>query len=145
MTGWLLDTNVISALRKPSYNPSVKQWADQQPQDSLYISRITLAEIRYGIERLEDGPRKEQLTEWLDKTLRPQLAGCILEVDEDVILRWRQIVEIGRKQGYTFSQPDLFIAATADVHGLTVVTRNVSDFVMAKVPVFNPWNLDAGD
>ncbi len=59
----------------------------------------------------------------------------------DVILRWRQMVEKGRKQGYTFSQQDLFIAATADIHGLTVVTRNVSDFAMAGVPILNPWEV----
>ncbi|MEM8716412.1 MAG: type II toxin-antitoxin system VapC family toxin [Cyanobacteria bacterium P01_G01_bin.4] len=142
MSGWLLDTNVISALRKPAYNPAVKQWADRQNPDLLYVSRVTLAEVRYGIERLDDGERKVQLEQWLENTLRPFLGDRVLEIDEDVILRWRQMVEKGRKQGRTFSQPDLFIAATADIHGLTVVTRNVSDFAMAGVPIFNPWETD---
>ena len=141
MNGWLLDTNVISALRKPNYNPTVKLWVDRQNQDLLYVSRVTLAEIRYGIERLEDSERKAQLERWLEKILRPFLGDRVLEIDEEVILRWRLMVEKGRKQGHTFSQPDLFIAATADVHGLIVVTRNVSDFVMAGVPILNPWDV----
>jgi hypothetical protein len=136
---WLLDTNVISELRKPNCDPAVKAWADAQRPDSLYLSRVTIAEIRFGIERVADPAFRGTLLAWLGETLRPWFAERILDVDEDVLLTWRRMVERGRTANYTFSQPDLFIAAIAAVHGLCVVTRNVDDFVRAEVPVFNPW------
>lgn len=140
MKGWLLDTNIISELRKPKCNPNVKQWADSQLPQSFYLSTVTLAEIRFGIERLKDNADLQQeLTEWLDSTLRPWFTERILPVDEDVILVWRQLVEVGRKQGHTFGQPDLFIAAIALVHDLCVVTRNVTDFERSDVAVLNPF------
>ena len=139
MTGWLLDTNVVSELRKKRPARHVKAWADAQTADSLFLSSITLAEIRYGIEKQPDPAFRNELTQWLDHQLRPWFAGRILPVDEEVILEWRRMVARGRDQAITFSQPDLFIAATAAVHGLTVCTRNESDFHGTGVPVFNPW------
>ena len=141
MKGWLLDTNVISELRKPNCNPNVKQWADNQLPHSFYLSTVTLAEIRFGIERLKDNADLQQeLTEWLDGTLRPWFTERILPVDEDVILVWRQLVEVGRKQGYTFGQPDLFIAAITLIHDLCVVTRNIADFEKSGVALLNPFD-----
>lgn len=140
MKGWLLDTNIVSELRKPSCNANVKEWSDNQLPQSFYINTVTLAEIRFGIERLQDGDAlKQELTEWLDSTLRPWFAERVLPVDEDVIVLWRQLVDAGRKQGYTFSQPDLFIAATALIHDLCVVTRNIADFEKAGVQIFDPF------
>lgn len=140
MKGWLLDTNVISELRKPNCNLNVKQWADSQLPQSFYLSTVTLAEIRFGIGQLQDrADLRQELTEWLEEVLRPWFTDRILPVDEDVILLWRQLVEAGRKQGYTYSQPDLFIAAIALVHNLCVVTRNVTDFERSGVPVLNPF------
>lgn len=140
MKAWLLDTNVISELRKPNCNPNVKQWTDRQPPQSFYLSTVTLAEIRFGIEQLRDNAAlKKELVEWLDGTLRPWFTERILPVDEDVILVWRQLVEAGRKQGHTFGQPDLFIAAIAIIHNLCVVTRNVADFERSGVSVLNPF------
>ncbi|HEY9648669.1 MAG TPA: type II toxin-antitoxin system VapC family toxin [Chroococcidiopsis sp.] len=139
MEGWLLDTNIISELRKSNCHPAVKQWADRQPPQSFYLSTVTLAEIRFGIERSPDEAFRQELTQWLDTTLRPWFSDRILAVDEDVILIWRQMVEKGRKQGYTFGQPDLFIAAIAALHNLCVVTRNVVDFEKSGVAVFNPF------
>ena len=92
-----------------------------------------------GIERVQDEDFRRELIEWLEGTLRPWFSDRLLGISEDVILVWRHMVEKGRKQGYTFSQPDLFIAAIASVHSLCVVTRNVRDFEEAKVPVFNPF------
>ncbi len=141
MKGWLLDTNIISELRKPNCHPNVKQWADSQLPQSFYLSTVTLAEIRFGIERLQDSDAlRQELTEWLEGTLRPWFTERILPVDEDVILCWRQLVETGRKAGYTFGQPDLFIAAIALIHNLCVVTRNVADFEKANVPILNPFD-----
>ena len=140
MTGWLLDTNVLSELRKPHCDPRVKAWSGAQPAASLYLSRVTLAEIRYGIERVAAGdPFRAELEIWLEQQLRPWFTGRILDIDEAVIVTWRHMVQRGRAQRHTFAQPDLFIAATAQVHGLVVVTRNIDDFVVAEVAVFDPW------
>lgn len=139
MKGWLLDTNIVSELRKPNCHPAVKQWSDSQPPHSFYLSTVTLAEIRFGIERTQDVAFRQELTQWLDNTLRPWFSDRILAVDEDVILTWRQMVEQGRKQGHTFSQPDLFIAATAVLHDLCVATRNITDFEKSGTAVFNPF------
>lgn len=139
MTGYLLDTNVISELRKPRPEPRVLAFVAAQSLESLHISTVTLAEIRYGIERLPDAGRRAELTAWLTHEVRPLFEQRVLPVSEDVMLVWRLLVDAGRKAGHTFSQPDLIIAATAAHHGLTVVTRDVSEFEHAKVPVLNPW------
>ena len=140
MNGWLLDTNVVSELRRTRPDPRVKAWSDTRTPDSLFLSTVTLAEIRYGIECQSDPVFLEELETWLDGGLRPWFAPRILPVDEDVILEWRRMVARGRKQSITFSQPDLFIAATAQVHAVTVRTRNENDFRRAGVPVLNPWS-----
>ena len=139
MSGWLIDTNVISELRKPKCDLAVKAWAEAQPPERLNLSRVTIAEIRFGIERIAHPAFHAELVAWLDDKLRPWFAERILDIDEEVLLTWRRMVERGRAANHTFSQPDLFIAATAAVHGLCVVTRNVDDFIRAEVPVFNPW------
>ena len=139
MTGWLLDTNVVSELRKKRPDSHVKAWSDAQAADSLFLSSVTLAEIRYGIERQPDPAFRHELSMWLDHRLRPWFAGRILPVDEEVILEWRRMVARGRENSITFSQPDLFIAATAYVHALVVCTRNEGDFRQTGVRVFNPW------
>ena len=145
MKGWLLDTNVISELRKPNCHPTVKNWSDCQPPQSFYLSAITLAEIRFGIDQASDPVFRQELIEWLNQVLRPWFSDRILAVDEEVILAWRKMIEQGRKHGYTFSQPDLFIAATAKVHNLCVVTRNIKDFEQSGIPVLNPWELQTED
>ena len=139
MNGWLLDTNVLSELRKPHCTKAVRAWVEAQPPHTLFISVITLAEIRYGAERASTAELRQRLNLWLDGALRPWFAGRILPVDEEVILEWRRMVEAGRKKGHTFSQPDLFLAATAATHGLAVATRNVDDFHAAEIAVTNPW------
>ena len=120
MNGYLVDTNVVSELRKAKPNPKVKAWSDAQAPHQLYLSAMTLAEIRYGIERQQDAGFRDELNLWLDQQLRPWFAGRVLAIDEEVLLEWRRMVESGRKQGVVFSHPDIFIAATARVHGLAV-------------------------
>lgn len=139
MSGWLLDTNVLSELRRPRPNPRVLDFVAGQALDHLYVSTVTLAEIRYGIETIGDPVRRSELYAWLANNLRPMFEQRVLEVSEDVIFKWRLAVEQGRRAGHTFSQPDLIIAATALHHGLTVVTRDTADFKRAGVPLFNPW------
>lgn len=110
-----------------------------QSLDRLYVSTVTFAEIRFGIERVDDPARRAELGDWLTHKVRPMFDGRVLPVSEEVILKWRLLVEEGRKARHTYSQPDLFIAATALHHGLTVVTRDISEFERARVPVVDPW------
>lgn len=137
---WLLDTNILSELRRPRPEPRVVALINGFPLHDIHISAVTLAEIRFGIELVPEPSRRAELTQWLDRTVRPMFDGRVLEVTEEILLRWRLLVEKGRKAGHTFSQPDLFIAATALHHGLTVVTRDRGEFDMAGVAVVNPWN-----
>jgi predicted nucleic acid-binding protein len=139
VSGWLLDTNVISELRKPHCHEAVRTWSEAQAPELLHLSRVTIAEIRFGIERHPSEALREQLEAWLEEELRPWFGERVLDLDEEVILEWRRMVQRGKSKGHTFSQPDLFIAATAAVAGLVVVTRNVADFALAGVPVFDPW------
>ena len=140
MKGWLLDTNVISELRRSNCDARVKAWSESLSQDELYLSSITVAEIRYGIELLADTAFRAELATWLEQVLRPWFGERILPVDEDVILEWRRLVETGRAQGIVFSQPDLFIAASARRHDLGVATRNLADFRLTGVPLVDPWS-----
>jgi toxin FitB len=138
--GWLLDTNVVSELRKPHCNAQVRAWSESQSPTSLFLSRITIAEIRYGIERLPAGePSRGGLEAWLTSELRPWFADRLLDADEDVFLVWRRLVEKGKGLRHTFPQPDLFMAATAILHDLCVVTRNATDFRHTGALVLNPW------
>ena len=139
MTGWLLDTNVLSELRRPKPDRKVVTFISAQPLELLYVSAVTLAEIRFGIEVVTDATRRAELNDWLAHKVRPMFEQRVVPVSEDIMLKWRLLVEDGRKAGYTFSQPDLIIAATALHHGLTVVTRDVSDYERVRAPVFNPW------
>lgn len=139
MRGFLLDTNIVSELRRPSPNARVEAFVAAQLEDLLFFSEISFAEIRYGIERLDDPARRADLTDWLDNSLRPLFVGRTLSVSEDVVLRWRLMLEAGRRRGHTFGQPDLFIAATAALQDLVCVTRDTDHFVAAGVAVLEPW------
>ena len=110
---YLLNTNVVSELRRPQPEPRVL---------SFIAADVTMAEIRFGIERVSDPLKRAEIASWLDHVLRPMFGRRVLPITDDIILRWRLIVEAGRQRGHTYSQPDLFVAATASVHGLTVVT-----------------------
>ena len=139
MSGWLLDTNVISELRRPRPNARVRSFVAGQRLEDLFVSTVTFAEIRYGIETVGDPIRRAELSDWMLHRVRPMFDHRVLEVSEDVMFKWRLLVEDGRKVGHTFSQPDLIIAATALQHGLTVVTRDTGDYKLARVPLLNPW------
>ena len=139
MIGWLLDTNVLSELRRPKPNRKVRSFVAAQPLECLYVSAVTLAEIRFGIELQPDAGLRATLFGWLTHKVRPMFEQRVLPLSEDVIFKWRLLVEDSRKTGHTFSQPDLFIAATALQHGLTVVSRDGADYTRARAPLFNPW------
>jgi predicted nucleic acid-binding protein len=139
VTGFLLDTNVISELRKPRPNAAVVAFVAAQPEEALFISEVTFAEIRFGIEQLDDPERRASITAWLDHTLRPLFDGRTLSISEDIVLRWRLQLENGRRRGHVFGQLDLFIAATSAENDLIVVSRDTSHFIAAGVPILDPW------
>ena len=136
---WLLDTNVLSELRRPKPEQRVVAFVSACPLDQLHISVVTLAEIRFGIELVAQPNRRAELNDWLTLKVRPTFDGRVLQVTEDILLKWRLLGEEGRKTGHTFSQPDLIIAATAQHHGLTIVSRDTAEYLKARVAVYNPW------
>src|SRR6202021_1352286 len=103
-------TNILSELRRPNPEPKVVAFVSAQPLDQLYISLVTLAEIRFGIELVADPSRRVALNDWLNHNVRPMFDDRVLPISEDVMVLWRLLVEEGRKVGHTFSQPDLIIA-----------------------------------
>ncbi len=139
MTEWLLDTNVLSELRRPKPDRNVIAFVAAQHLDTLHISVVTLAELRFGIDRVEDENKQSALNDWLASTIRPMFHGRTLPISEDVMLRWRLLVEEGRRLRHTFSQPDLIIAATALHHGMTIVSRDAGGFSRTGVPLHDPW------
>jgi toxin FitB len=139
--GWLIDTNVVSELRKGVRAATpVRAWAESVAPSACYLSRVTMAEIRFGIERVSDPSFRAELEAWMRDGLLPWFADRILEVDERVLVCWRRLVWDGQKAGYTYAQPDALLAATALVHELGVVTRNAADFERAGVRLLNPWH-----
>ena len=139
MSGFLLDTNVISELVRPNPEPKVKAWVAGTHESLLYLSVLTLGEIRKGITSLKNAPRRVELEAWLDSDLVLRFAGRILPIDQAVADRW------GRLAGQAAPKSllpviDGLLAATALHHNLTLVTRNTKDVAAAGVPLFNPWD-----
>lgn len=135
MSGFLVDTNVLSDLRRRRPNPGVLEWFDTTDEALLHLSVVTLGEIKRGIERLRlhDPVQAVNLDAWL-QSLQRRFADRIQPIDEAVAFRWGSL---GIHQ--PISVADGLIAATALHHGLTVVTRNTSDFAPNRIPVFNPF------
>ncbi len=137
---WLLDTNVISELRKGARcDRNVAAWAEGVPPAACYLSRVSVAEIELGIERVTDPTFRVELDAWLRDGVLAWFGSRILDADGRVLLAWRRLINDGQKAHYTYSQPDALVAATAIVHDLAVVTRNVDDFERAGIAVINPW------
>jgi len=137
---YLLDTCVISELTKSVPNQKVIDWMKTVPSESLFISVITVGEIRKGLTKLPPSEKLDRLTEWLN-TLLLVYAERILPVDVNVAEKWGILQGNAEKQGKLKSSVDSLIAATAMFYDLTVVTRNEDDFDADNVPVMNPWKL----
>jgi predicted nucleic acid-binding protein len=136
----LLDTNILSELRKPRPAFEVVSYFAQRASVELFISVVNVAEVRFGISVAKDPAKVKDLAEWLNSTLLSLFNGRIMPVNEAILLRWRILLETGRKAGRIFPQPDLFLAATALEHDPTLVTRNTSDFAgMDGLKLLNPW------
>lgn len=139
MKGCLLDTNILSELRRSRPEPKVVAFVSAQPLDNLFVSAVTFAEIRFGIELIEDMHKRASLNDWLNLQLRPMFENRVLPISEDIMFKWRLLVEEGRKAGHTFPQPDLIIAATALHHGLSIVSRDTGGFSKTGAALVNPW------
>ncbi len=134
---YLVDTNALSELRRKAPDPNVVAWFAERPPAPLYLSVLTLGEIRKGVERLTNTLRRQALTDWLETDLPLFFTGRILSVDAVVADRWgRMLAAAGRP----LAAIDSLLAATALAHDLVLVTRNTKDFAGLPVQVFNPWS-----
>lgn len=139
MNGYLLDTNVLSELRRSNGDRGVASFADSQWKGHIFTTAVNFAEIRFGIAKLADTTKRYELALWLNDVMRPWFGPNIVQLDEAVLCEWRMIVDAGRQRRFTFPEPDCLIAAAARVNALVVVTRDVTPFREARVPVLDPW------
>ena len=135
--GYLIDTNVISELRRREPEPRVVHWFEQRPAGQLYLSVLTLGEIRRGVEKLHQGERKRALRLWLEQELPMFFAGRVLPIDEAVAHRWGHLMAA---MGRPLPAIDSLLAATALEHNLVLITRNLQDVADLPVAVANPWD-----
>lgn len=136
----LLDTNVVSEPLRPAPDPAVVRWLDAQAPETLYLSAITLAEVRFGIARLPKGKRKKVLSERFEDEFVAVFAGRILEFGEKESSRYAELRTRAEVSGVAISPFDALIAATARSHGLAVATRDVGPFERLGLPVINPFD-----
>jgi predicted nucleic acid-binding protein len=139
MSGYLLDTNCISELVRPKPEPRVLEWMESTDESLLYLSVLTLGEIRKGAAALQQGKRRTRLETWLEVELRARFAGRIVPVDAAIADRWGLIAADAKRGGKDLSVIDGLLAATALHHNLTVISRDTSNFTNARVQVLNPW------
>jgi len=140
MSGFLLDTNFISELVRPRPEPRVLGWLDSVDESLLYLSVLTLGEIRKGLAGLSHGKRRLHLESWLDVELQTRFSGRTLPVDAAVANRWGLLAAQAKSRGKPLPVIDGLLAATALQYNLTVVSRNASGFANTRVPVINPWD-----
>jgi toxin FitB len=138
--GFVLDTNVVSEWIKPSPDPGVIQWTDSVDEDRVSLSVITIAELRHGVERISASRRRTRLETWLDVEVPARFGERLLPIDARVAHAWGRIVAACFRKGQPIGIMDGFLAATASVYELTLVTRNTADFVAAEVSTLNPWS-----
>jgi predicted nucleic acid-binding protein len=135
----LVDTNVISELRRRDPDANVRAWFAQRPATELYLSVLTLGEIRKGVEALTDSGRRTVLSEWLERELPVFFAARLLPIDGAVAHQWGQLLA---EAGRSLPAIDSLLAATALHHNLVLVTRNLKDFAGLPVQVLNPWEAE---
>ena len=139
MSGFLLDTNCISEVVRIKPEPRLLDWMQAADESLLFLSVLTLGEIRKGVAGLPQGKRRTQLETWLEIDLRARFSGRILAIDAPVADRWGLLAAKAKQKGRALSALDGLLAATALHHNLTIVSRNVSDFGHTHAVVLNPW------
>jgi toxin FitB len=139
MSGFLLDTNCISELVRVKPDRRVVEWMEAVDESLLYLSVLTLGEIRNGLARLAQGKRRTRLEVWLELELQARFVRRILPIDAPVADRWGLLAAQARLKGTTLPVIDGLLAATALHYNLTVVSRNAADFANTQAPVLNPW------
>jgi predicted nucleic acid-binding protein len=137
---FLLDTNLLSEWTKPRPNRGVVSWLADADEDRVFISVVTIAELRHGVERLAIGRRRKRLNEWIEGELLFRFDERILPIDAATADAWGRIVAHREGLGRPIGTMDAFIAATAQVHKLTLATRNQTDFAASVAAVVNPWS-----
>lgn len=137
---FLLDTNIVSEWTKPRPDSGVVAWLAEADEDRVFISVVTLAELRHGIERMPVGARRDRLDIWLTEQMVARFEARVLPVDAGTADGWGRIMARGQAKGRPLGTMDGFIAATAEQHDLTLVTRNVSDFDALGIRMINPWS-----
>jgi len=138
---FLLDTNVVSEWVKLHPDPGVVAWLAEADEDRVFISVITLAELRHGIERMDPGRRRHRLEAWLTNELPLRFEGRVLPIEASIADAWGKMMARSEAAGRPIGVMDAFIAGTAEVHGLTLVTRNSAHFQPFFKPILNPWTL----
>lgn len=136
---YLLDTCILSEAIKRKPDPNVMQWLESCTEEDVYISSLTLGELHKGILRLQDQTRKKLLEFWLLNELLRRFAGRVLDVDTEVALSWGKQLAESEQKGLTLPAIDSLIAATAQKHGLIMVTRNTRDFERCNIQCLNPF------
>ena len=136
----LLDTNVLSEVRRPAPDPKVLAWLDELDEDRAFISVASIAELRRGAALMAAGRRRDALAAWLTEELPARFAGRIVPIDPAIAERWGDLLAQARLGGLALSVMDGFFAATALARGLVLATRNTKDFVSLGVPLFDPWS-----
>jgi predicted nucleic acid-binding protein len=136
----LIDTNVISEMTRPRPDPRVASFLHEADEDRLFLSVITLAELRRGVVLKADGKAKRALEAWLANDLAERFSGRIVDIDRRIADAWGDLMASAKQRGSALHVMDGFLAATAMTRRLTLATRNVKDFAPLGVPVFDPWN-----
>ena len=136
---YLLDTCVISELVKPCPETSVTEWLASVPSDAVFLSVLTIGEVRKSIEGLPESRERTRLTLWLN-TLLDEYRDRILPIDLTIAETWGILQAYGEETGVSMGTLDGLLAATASVHHLMIVTRNTSDFARSRLPLMNPWD-----
>jgi predicted nucleic acid-binding protein len=139
MSGFLLDTNCISEVVRSKPERRVLEWFASVNENLLYLSVLTLGEIRKGVAGLPQSKRRTNLETWLEVELGSRFSGRILSVDAAIADRWGLLAAEAKLKGKPLSAIDGLLAATALHHNLTIVSRNLSDFANARAAVLNPW------
>lgn len=140
MSGFLLDTNIPSELIRTRPDPRVRNWVYAKDEQSLYLSVVSIGELRRGLVLLPAGKRRTELVRWFENDLVPRFHGRILPVTHTIADRWGVLDGQCQLKGTPLNTADGMIAATALEHGLTLVTRNVEDFAGLGVVLLNPWD-----